>query len=50
MIFVDKCIEEVSLEKVVQVVTGNTSNSMVTIDLMMMKRPNTFWTSCATIF
>lgn len=46
--YVDKCIEEVGPEKVVQVVTDNASNNMAAANLLMTKRPNMFWTSCAT--
>ncbi|PRQ22552.1 putative transcription factor/ chromatin remodeling BED-type(Zn) family [Rosa chinensis] len=46
--YVDKCIEDVGPQNVVQVVTDNASNNMAAIDLMKLKRPNIFWTSCAT--
>ena len=46
--YVDKCIEEVGAENVVQVVTDNASNNMAAGDLLKLKRPNIFWTSCAT--
>nr|XP_011458667.1 PREDICTED: uncharacterized protein LOC101299743 [Fragaria vesca subsp. vesca] len=46
--YVDKCIEEVGPENVVQVVTDNASNNMAAGDLLKLKRPNIFWTSCAT--
>jgi hypothetical protein len=36
------------LKNVVQVVTYNASNNMVAKDLLFVKRPNIFWTSCAT--
>ncbi|XP_038692977.1 uncharacterized protein LOC119990910 isoform X2 [Tripterygium wilfordii] len=45
--YVDKCIEDVGQEKVVQVVTDNASNNMAAASLMEKKRPNLFWTSCA---
>ncbi|XP_038711803.1 uncharacterized protein LOC120005997 [Tripterygium wilfordii] len=46
--YVDKCIEDVGPKKVVQVVTDNASNNMAAASLMEKKRPNLFWTSCAT--
>ncbi|XP_062016188.1 uncharacterized protein LOC133732615 [Rosa rugosa] len=46
--YVDKCIEDVGPQNVVQVVTDNASNNMAAGDLMKLKRPNIFWTSCAT--
>jgi hypothetical protein len=33
---------------VVQVLTGNASNNMVAKKLLLEKRPNKFWSSCAT--
>ncbi|XP_038702723.1 uncharacterized protein LOC119999300 [Tripterygium wilfordii] len=38
--YVDKCIEDVGPEKVVQVVTGNASNNMAAASLMEKKRPS----------
>lgn len=35
-------------EKVVQVVTDNASNNMAAKTLLFVKRPNIFWSSCAT--
>ncbi|XP_073019346.1 uncharacterized protein [Primulina eburnea] len=46
--YVDKCIEEVGAQSVVQVVTDNASNNMAAKDLLKEKRPHIFWTSCAT--
>lgn len=46
--YVDKCIEEVGPQNVVQVVTDNASNNMAAKDLLKEKRPHIFWTSCAT--
>ncbi|XP_066324053.1 uncharacterized protein [Miscanthus floridulus] len=46
--YLDGCIERVGAENVVQVVIDNASNNMVAKDLLFMKRPNIFWTSCAT--
>nr|XP_020193379.1 uncharacterized protein LOC109779178 [Aegilops tauschii subsp. strangulata] len=50
MIFnlVDKTIEELGVEHVVQVVTDNASNNMGAKDLLKVKRPKIFWSSCAT--
>nr|XP_011468457.1 PREDICTED: uncharacterized protein LOC101302773 [Fragaria vesca subsp. vesca] len=46
--YVDKCIEEIGPQNVVQVVTDNASNNMAAGDLLKLKRPTIFWTSCAT--
>ncbi|XP_076931764.1 uncharacterized protein LOC143597027 [Bidens hawaiensis] len=46
--YVDKCIEEVGPENVVQVVTDNASNNMGASKLLKVKRPTVFWISCAT--
>ncbi|GJZ75180.1 ribonuclease H-like domain-containing protein [Tanacetum coccineum] len=46
--YVDKCIEDVGVENVVQVVTDNASNNMGAAKLLHEKRPKLFWTSCAT--
>nr|XP_011470559.1 PREDICTED: uncharacterized protein LOC101302707 [Fragaria vesca subsp. vesca] len=46
--YVDKCIEEIRPQNVVQVVTDNASNNMAAGDLLKLKRPTIFWTSCAT--
>ncbi|CAN1323843.1 hypothetical protein LINPERPRIM_LOCUS32870 [Linum perenne] len=45
---VDSAIEEVGAEHVVQVVTDNASNNMGAKALLLTKRPNIFWSSCAT--
>ncbi|KAJ9547380.1 LOW QUALITY PROTEIN: hypothetical protein OSB04_019923 [Centaurea solstitialis] len=45
--YVDKCIDEVGHENVVQIVTDNASNNMGTAKLLKLKRPKIFWTSCA---
>ncbi|CAI0458872.1 unnamed protein product [Linum tenue] len=45
---VDNAIEEVGAEHVVQVVTDNASNNMAAKALLLEKRPNIFWSSCAT--
>jgi len=44
---VDKAIEDIGPENVVQVVTDNTSNNMGAKKLLEEKRPHIFWTSCA---
>ncbi|XP_052203671.1 uncharacterized protein LOC127808959 [Diospyros lotus] len=46
--YVDKCIEQVGPQNVVQVVTDNAANNMGAAKLLKVKRPNIFWTSCAT--
>ncbi|KAJ9567018.1 hypothetical protein OSB04_002984 [Centaurea solstitialis] len=45
--YVDKCIDEVGHENVVQIVTDNASNNMGATKLLKLKRPKIFWTSCA---
>jgi hypothetical protein len=45
---VDKSIEEVGAEHVMQVCTDNASNNMAAKKLLLEKRPKIFWTSCAT--
>ncbi|KAK9071810.1 hypothetical protein SSX86_008239 [Deinandra increscens subsp. villosa] len=46
--YVDKCIEDVGPENVIQVVTDNASNNMGAAKLLKAKRKQIFWTSCAT--
>ncbi|XP_058184290.1 uncharacterized protein LOC131301839 [Rhododendron vialii] len=46
--YVDKFIEDIGAQNVVQVVTDNASNNMAAADLLKIKRPNIFWTSCDT--
>ena len=46
--YVDSCIEKLGAEKMVQVFTDNASNNMAAKDLLYVKRPNIFWSSCAT--
>ncbi|KAI8564037.1 hypothetical protein RHMOL_Rhmol03G0152300 [Rhododendron molle] len=46
--YVDKFIEDIGAQNVVQVVTDNASNNMAATDLLKIKRPNIFWTSCGT--
>jgi hypothetical protein len=50
MIFnmVDKAIDDLGAEHVVQVVTDNASNNMGAKNLLKVKKPNIFWSSCAT--
>ncbi|XP_021315251.1 uncharacterized protein LOC8066208 [Sorghum bicolor] len=45
---VDKAIEDIGPENVVQVVTDNASNNMGAKKVLLEKRPQIFWTSCAT--
>ena len=45
---VDKAIEDVGAENMVQIVTDNASNNMGAKALLQAKRPNIFWSSCAT--
>ncbi|AQK94388.1 hAT transposon superfamily protein [Zea mays] len=45
---VDKAIEDIGPDDVVQVVTANASNNMGAKKLLHVKRPHIFWTSCAT--
>ncbi|XP_066309372.1 uncharacterized protein [Miscanthus floridulus] len=45
---VDKAIEEIGPDDIVQVVNDNASNNMGAKKLLHEKRPNIFWTSCAT--
>ncbi|CAN6579016.1 unnamed protein product [Malus baccata var. baccata] len=43
--YVDKCVEEIGPQNVIQVVTDNASNNMAAANMMKKKRPNMFWTS-----
>jgi hypothetical protein len=45
---VDKTIEEIGKDQVVQVVTDNASNNMGVKKLLFVKRPHIFWTSCGS--
>ncbi|KAM0892224.1 hypothetical protein ACQ4PT_025888 [Festuca glaucescens] len=45
---VDKAIEDVGAEHVMQVCTDNASNNMGAKKLLLEKRPKIFWSSCAT--
>jgi hypothetical protein len=45
---VDKAIQDLGPDSVVQVVTDNASNNMGAKALLHDKRPNIFWSSCAT--
>ncbi|XP_058216746.1 uncharacterized protein LOC131327614 [Rhododendron vialii] len=42
------CINYIGEQNVVQVVTDNASNNMAAVDLLKIKKPNIFWTSCGT--
>uniref|UniRef100_K3XSF2 DUF659 domain-containing protein n=1 Tax=Setaria italica TaxID=4555 RepID=K3XSF2_SETIT len=46
--YVDATIEKVGAKNIVQVVTDNASNNMAVKDLLFVKRPNKFWSLCAT--
>jgi hypothetical protein len=46
--YVDKFIDEIGPKNVVQVVTDNASNNMAAANLLKVKRPTIYWTSCAT--
>jgi hypothetical protein len=45
---IDKAIKDVGVENIVQIVSDNASNNMGVKALLHLKRPNIFWTSCAT--
>ncbi|KAL4186688.1 hypothetical protein AMTRI_Chr09g35200 [Amborella trichopoda] len=45
--FIDKGIEEVGEEHVIQVVTDNAGPNLATGHLLRQKRPHIFWTPCA---
>jgi len=45
--FVDKAIKDAETENVVQVDIDNASNNMTAANIMQLKRPSIFWTSCA---
>ena len=45
---VDNFIDKVGVDNIVQVVTDNAANNMAAKDLLYIKRPNIFWSSCAT--
>ncbi|GKC98200.1 putative transcription factor/ chromatin remodeling BED-type(Zn) family protein [Tanacetum coccineum] len=44
--YVEKGIEDVGPQNVIQVVTNNAANNMVAAQLLVNKRPSIFWTSC----
>jgi hypothetical protein len=46
--YVDAAIDKVGAKNIVQVVTDNASNNMAAKDLLFVKRPGIFWSSCAT--
>ncbi|GJU39958.1 hAT transposon superfamily protein [Tanacetum coccineum] len=45
--YVDKGIKDVGPQNVIQVVTDNATNNMAAAQLLVTKKPNIFWTSCA---
>src|SRR4051812_33387388 len=45
--YVDKAIDQVGEDNVVQIVTDGASNNMAASKLLAEKRPNIFWTTCA---
>ncbi|ESQ30701.1 hypothetical protein EUTSA_v10012177mg, partial [Eutrema salsugineum] len=45
--YIDKCIEDIGAEKIVQVVTDNATNNVAAAKLLKEKRPSIFWTGCA---
>ncbi|CAN7057041.1 unnamed protein product [Brassica oleracea var. botrytis] len=45
--YIDKCIEDLGAEMVVQVVTDNATNNVAAAKLLKEKRPRVFWTGCA---
>ncbi|CAH8254209.1 unnamed protein product [Arabidopsis lyrata] len=45
--YVDKCIEDVGAEKVVQVITDSAENNLAAAKMLKEKRPGIFWSSCA---
>ncbi|KAJ0242554.1 hypothetical protein HA466_0205140 [Hirschfeldia incana] len=47
--YIDKCIEDLGAEKVVQVVTDNATNNVAAARLLKEKRPRIFWTGCAAL-
>jgi len=44
---VDRCIEEIGVDKVVQVVTDNARPNEAAASLLKAKHPSIFWTGCA---
>lgn len=46
--YAEKCIEDIGPEYVIQVVADNALNNMAATDLMKIKRPSIYWTSCVT--
>ena len=44
---VDRCIEDIGEENVVQVVTDNASINVAAASLLAAKRPKIFWNGCA---
>ncbi|XP_010461197.1 PREDICTED: uncharacterized protein LOC104741953 [Camelina sativa] len=45
--YVDKCIEDVGAEKVVQVITDCAENNLAAARMLKEKRPGIFWSACA---
>lgn len=45
--YVDKCIEDVGPEKVVQVITDSADYNLAAAKMLKEKRPGIFWSSCA---
>ncbi|XP_020266105.1 uncharacterized protein LOC109841555 [Asparagus officinalis] len=45
--FVDKAIDQIGEANVIQIVTDGASNNMAASKLLLEKRPNIFWTTCA---
>lgn len=44
---VDRCIEKVGEEYVIQVVTDNAAANLAAANMLKVKRPSIFWSSCA---
>ncbi|XP_020241521.1 uncharacterized protein LOC109819937 isoform X2 [Asparagus officinalis] len=45
--YVEKAIEELGAQNVVQIVTDGASNNMAAAKSLAIKKPNIFWTTCA---
>ncbi|CAE5959162.1 unnamed protein product [Arabidopsis arenosa] len=45
--YVDKCIEDVGVEKVVQVITDSAENNLAAAKMLKEKRLGIFWSTCA---
>lgn len=46
--WVEKCIQKIGEDRVIQVVTDNASSNMMARDMMKLTRPKIFWSSCVT--